>query len=135
MYTLRCTKTKEKHIHIHMCHQAQNASFYMATKSPIIYKLYCQARNTLCTLTQSLCYAYEKKLADNSKSNMKQFWKYVNSCLKSCPVIDSLRKSDDSITNSDEEKAKIFNEFFTSMFTHENTSFIPTFQLNKEIQY
>ena len=64
---------------------------------------------------------------------MKQFWKYVNSCLKSCSVIDSLRKSDDSITNSDEEKAKLFNEFFTSVFTHKDTSFIPTFQLNKEV--
>ena len=45
-------------------------------------------------------------------------------------MIDSLKKSDDSIINSDEEKAKIFNEFFISVFTHEDTSLIPTFHLS-----
>ena len=49
------------------------------------------------------------------------------------PRIDSLKKSDDFITNSDEEKAKIFNDYFTSVFTHEDTSFIPIFQLNKDV--
>ena len=105
----------------------------MTTKSPTIYKSYCQARNTLHSLTQNLHYTYEKKLADTSKSNTKQFWKYVNSCLKSRPEIGSLKKSDDFVTSSDEEKAKIFNDCFTSVFTHEDTSFMPTFQLNTDI--
>ena len=47
---------------------------FMTTKSPTIYKSYCQARNTLRSLTQNLRYTYGKKLADNSKSNTKQLW-------------------------------------------------------------
>ena len=53
--------------------------------------------------------------------------------MKFCPEIGSLKKSDDSVTSSDEEKAKIFNDFFTSVFTHEDTSSMPTYQLNTDI--
>ena len=77
----------------------------MTTNSLSTYSSYCQARNTLCSLTRNLRYSYKKKLASNFNVNTKLFWKYVNSHLKSHPVIDSLKKSDDSIVYTDEEKS------------------------------
>ena len=59
----------------------------MATKSLLF--TYCQARNSLRSLTRNL------------------FWKYVNSHLRSRPVINSLKKPDDSIVYSDEENRLI----------------------------
>ena len=35
---------------------------FMTTKSPTVYKSYCQARNSLCSLTRNLHDTYEKKL-------------------------------------------------------------------------
>ena len=48
-------------------------------------------------------------------------------------VIDSLRKSDDSLVHSDEDKSELFNKFFTSVFTHEDTNSIPSFHLNRDV--
>ena len=72
----------------------------METKSPSTYHSYCQARNTLRSLTRNLRYSHKKNLVS---SNTKQFWKYVNSRLRSRPVIDSLKKPDNSIVYSDGE--------------------------------
>ena len=102
---------------------------YMATKSPSTYHSYCQARNTLRSLTRNLRYSHEKNLVSNFNSNTKHFWKYVNSRLRSRP----LKKSDNSIVYSDGEKSKLLNEFFTSVFTREDTSSVPSFYLNREV--
>ena len=75
---------------------------------------------------------HEKKLVSNC-NNSKHFWKYVNSRLRSQPVVDILKKSDDSIVFTDKDKSKLFNDFFTSVFTHEDTSSIPSFSLDREI--
>ena len=76
------------------------------------YDLYCVARNELRNLTRSLCQSYENKIASNRKTNVKQFWKYVNSRLKTRPTINALRRNDNSITSSDQEKCELFNNFF-----------------------
>ena len=53
--------------------------------------------------------------------------------MRSRPVINSLKKADGSTVYSDEGKSKMFNEFFTSVFTHEDTSSIPSFHLNRSV--
>ena len=94
---------------------------YTATRSLSTYHSYCQVRNTLRGLTRNLRYSYEKKLASNFNSNTKHFWKYVNTRLKSRPVIDSLKKSDDTVVYSDEDKSQLFNQFFTSVLILKRT--------------
>ena len=106
---------------------------YTATSSLSTYHSYCQVRNTLHSLTRNLRYSYEKKLASNFNSNTKHFWKYVNTRLKSRPVIDSLKKSDDTVVYSDEDKSQLFNQFFTSVFTQEDTNSVPSFHLNRDV--
>ena len=72
---------------------------YTATRSVSIYNSYC--KTSLRNLTRNLRCTYEKRLVPNCNENPKQFWKYVNSRLRSRPVIDILKKTDDSIAYTD----------------------------------
>ena len=74
----------------------------------------------------------EKKLVSDCNYNSKHFWNYVNSRLRSRPAVDILKKSDGSIVSTDKDKSKLFNDFFTSVFTHEDTSSMPSFSLDRE---
>lgn len=78
-----------------------------------------------------MCKMYESNLASDRKMNAKCFWKYVNSRLKVRPVINAIRREDNSIADSNQEKCELFNKFFTSVFTKENCTTIPTFQFNE----
>ena len=62
-------------------------------------------------MTRSLCRDYEYKLASNRNVNVKQFWKHVNSRLKTRPSISALKQPDNSVTHSDQEKSELFNDF------------------------
>jgi len=52
----------------------------------------------------------------------------VNSRLKICPAINALRCEDNSTTDSNQEKYELFNKYFTSVFTKEDCTGIPSFQ-------
>ena len=60
-------------------------------------------------MTKSLHRDYEYKLASNHNVNIKQFWKYVNSRLITCPSIFALKQPDNSVTHSDQEKSELFH--------------------------
>ena len=100
---------------------------FRSTNSPSDYKSYCQARHQLRKLTRSLRESYERKLASNRKIDVKHFWKYVNSRLKIRPTINSLYRGDNSVTYADQEKCELFNHYFSSVFTNEDCSTIPSF--------
>jgi len=61
--------------------------------------------------------SYERKVALESKTNNKSFWKYVNSKLKTRTGVGNLLKPDGTLTNTDEEKVNTLNDYFTSVFT------------------
>ena len=61
--------------------------------------------------------SFEQKVALESKTNVKSFWNYVNSKLKTRSGIGTLNKSDGSLANSTADKVEVLNEFFTSVFT------------------
>ena len=62
---------------------------YIVTGSVSIFNSYCKTRNELRNLTRNLHYVHKKKLV--SIANSKHFWKYVNSRLRSQPVVDVLK--------------------------------------------
>ena len=64
---------------------------YIANRSVSTLNSYCKIRNELCNLTRNLRYTHEKKLVSNCNYNSKHFWKYVNSCLRSRPVVNILK--------------------------------------------
>ena len=65
-------------------------------------------------------YNFEHKIASECKVHPKAFWSYVNSRTKSTSLIPELLKPDGSKTSSDSEKAEILNNFFSSVFTHDD---------------
>ena len=94
------------------------------------YSLYCKARNELRSLTRSLRKLYEEKITCNIKTNQKVFWKYVNSRLKSRSSINCLQHPDGSMAHTNSEMANLFNDHFASVYTREDISSVPSFNLD-----
>ena len=70
---------------------------------------------------------YEKRLSENIKSNSKVVWNYVQLKCKTRESVGNLVDEGGEIVSEGTKKATILNEFFTSVFTKENTSEMPTF--------
>jgi len=68
---------------------------------------------------------FEKKLAKESKKNLKTFYKYAQSKLKTRTVIAHLVQEDGSLTKTDKQKADVLNIFFSSVFTREDINNMP----------
>ena len=99
---------------------------YKFSKSHYEFQRYIEVRNEAKRQIRKAVKDYEKKISDNCKTNVKGFWKYVNSKLKRSSGISNLNKPDGNLTKDDKEKAEILNSFFTSVFTEENITNIPT---------
>ena len=106
---------------------------YMTSKSVDDFHRYSVVRNELRTLTRTLRRDFERNLTFNIKSNPKAFWRYVNSRLKVHPTIGDLQCPDGSTAHLDKDKAELLNQYFTSVFTHENLSVIPSFTLDHAV--
>ncbi len=87
-----------------------------------------KCKNFLRYFTRQLKKEFEKKILKEAKKNPKPFWGYANSKLKTRSKITQLRKKDGKMTENDQEKAETLNEFFSSVFTDENTSNIPNME-------
>ena len=70
--------------------------------------------------------SHETKIAQDSKTNPKAFWKYINSKKKCQQGISALKKEDGTYTTNDKEKADILDKLFSSVFTRENKEHIPS---------
>ena len=78
-------------------------------------KEYKKANNKARKQCRKANKVYEKKVAEESKTNPKMFFSYTNSKIKSKTGIADLTKSDGTKTKSDEEKAELLNQFFQSV--------------------
>ena len=86
-----------------------------------------QQCNKVKAMTRKSIKAFEKSITDKVKSNPKAFWKYANS-KQTCKIkIGDFIADNGSIIDSDDEKVDLLNSFFTSVFTEEDLSNIPTF--------
>jgi len=68
---------------------------------------------------------FEKKLADNGNGGNRQFFAYIRRKTKSKPTIGPLKDKDKRVVTDDEEMATMLNEFFSSVFTQEDSTNIP----------
>ena len=71
---------------------------------------------------------YERKIAVNAKSNPKAFYKYANSKMKVKVAVGDLKRPDGSVAQTDCEKVETLNNFFSSVFTAEETDVLPEFE-------
>ena len=100
---------------------------YKHCKSNDNYHKYKQARNLVTHELRRAKYQKEKNIAENIKTDSKQFWSYVRSKSKTKTTITQLQREDDTETQNDEETAQLLNEYFGSVFEREGTSNIPNF--------
>ena len=82
-------------------------------------------RNTTKSTITKVIKAFEKNIAENSKTNNKKYWKYVNSKLKTRSKVPDLKLNETVYTKSEQEKVDLLNHFFTSVFTSEDLSSVP----------
>ena len=93
---------------------------------------YRRLKNQIRRLTRQGKKLLEKNIAKQAKSNPKSFWAYAQSKLKTRAGIPDLAKTDDknktTFTSSDEEKANVLQDFFSSVFTQEPPGDLPYFK-------
>ena len=97
----------------------------MITKDGRDYQKYKQQRNASKARVGKSILEFERKIAQSIKKSDKGYWKYANSKLKSKSKVPDLKLSEESYTSNDQEKADILNEFFSSVFTHEDLNNFP----------
>ena len=68
---------------------------------------------------------YEEKLSENIKDDKKSFYAYVRSKSKAKVTLGSLKGKDGQVVTEPKEVAKLFNDYFASVFTPENTTRLP----------
>ena len=98
----------------------------METRDGTKYLEYCKSRNKLRALTRKLRKAFERNLANQTKKNPKVFWRYYKSKTTIKQGIGELNTDytdSKSQTTKDEEKANIFADYFSSVFTTEQPGY------------
>ena len=101
---------------------------FMQSKSSYDYNQYIKKRNKAKKVIRESVRNHEKKIVNESKHNSKPFWKYVNNLLKRSTGVANLIKPDNSFTKTDEEKADVLNNFFSSVFTKEDITNLPNIE-------
>ena len=71
--------------------------------------------------------ARENMIAKLVKKNPKAFFQYVSSKIKTRDKVANLKQKDGTLTENDSQKSNVLNNFFASVFTHEDKNNLPTF--------
>ena len=95
------------------------------SQDPISHALFARCRNDLRKLTRRLRKDFEQSLAGGVKTNPKAFWQYANSRCKTRSTIENLVDVDGSMASEDADRARVLNEFFSSVFTSEDHGAAP----------
>ena len=99
---------------------------YCLCKTKYNFQLYSEKRNKATRACRNAKINFEKQIADNIKTDTKSFWNYVRSQSKTRTGISDLQTDDGTLLTSDVQKAEILNSFFSSVFTDEDISIIPS---------
>ena len=83
-----------------------------------LYLEYVKARKKADTVVKNAKFEFERRLALNSKKNVKAFYKYANSKLKTTSPITSM-KVDGHMTSDENKICGTLSSFFSSVFTEE----------------
>ena len=99
----------------------------MNTRNIIDKTNYNKARNEVTTALRRDRLCFERNISKQIKNNNKLFWRYVNSQRSTKASIPNLQRKDGSMATTDDEKAEVLNQQFSSVFTRAYSSDIPDF--------
>ena len=83
---------------------------------------YARIRNQARWETRKAKREFEKKIAKEAKINPKTFFNYARSKVTSRVGVSDLTMPSGETTTTDTEKAETLNDFFSSVFTQEDTN-------------
>ena len=106
---------------------------FMESRESKHYQIYCQLRNKVRSITRKSRILHEKAIAAEAKSNPKKFWNFAKSQTKVKETISNL-KTKNATTSTDEEKAEVLLEQFTSVFTEDPPGDVPGFD-KREVEF
>ena len=98
---------------------------YTFCKTQQNYQKYAGKRNKATRACRDAKINFERKLANNIKTDSKSFWSYVRSQSKTKSGIGDLESQDGSLLSTDIQKAELLNSFFASVFTTEDLTSVP----------
>ena len=99
---------------------------YRENRTDENWRAYCKERNQVRSMTRKLTKDIEKDIAKQAKTNPKKFWRYVNTNTKTKEGFSQLLKpNSNETTSTDEEKAEVFLNHFSNVFTKEPDGQIP----------
>ena len=99
---------------------------WLRTQDDEDWNLYAKARNQSKTECRRSDIEYQKSVARDAKNKPKVFYAYTKSKLKVSEGIGDLTDCDGNKVTDNEDKAKMLNDFFCSVFTQERMDDIPT---------
>ena len=98
---------------------------FLNTRASSTKTEYNQIRNQVTSAVKNDRISFERNISKEIKNNNKLFWRYVNSNRTTKAAISDLLKDDGTLATTDQEKAEVLNQQFSSVFTRENTDDIP----------
>ena len=135
----KCTKKSslwvDKSVREAIANKNKAWNTYKKHKNQLNWKSFTTLRNRANKVVLNAKYNFEHKIANDIKTNPKQFWRYVKSKSHSNRDFPKLVDDDGKVFKTDSEKANLLNNYFVSVFTTENLSSIPTpsFQSESEL--
>ena len=109
-------------------HKRRAFRYYRKYPSQANYEVYSLLRNQVNQEVRLAKRAQEQSIAKESKHNPKLLYQYISSMSKPKEQISQLTKEDGTLTEGDLEKAKVLNNFFSSVFVHEDIENVPEFK-------
>jgi len=107
---------------------------YKETREGKDYLEYAKARNAAKNEIRKAIRDYEKEIAMKAKANPKAFYQYVNTKTKSRTRIADINSDDGHVLTTNRDKAELFNKFFSSVFTVEDTDHMPSVSTKPMLQ-
>ena len=100
-------------------------NYSKSNKDDRLYKIYKSKLRTSVKENRKAKRAFEEKLAGNVKNNAKAFFAYVNSKKRSSNIVGPLKDAQGTVIENNKDTADMFNSYFASVFTVENSSSVP----------
>lgn len=104
---------------------------YLNTGDESVKLEYQRVSNQVKSICRKVTKVREKNIANSVKDNPKKFWAYVKTKTKTKTSIPNLYTDDNKseLSETDQGKADILADFFTSVFTEENNDDMPNIDL------
>ena len=111
--TYRAVKTIKKKRKIYSKYKDNKHPAYVAAAAKADHEIKKAKRN------------FEEKLAKNIKNDTKSFYAYVRHSSKTAPRVGPFVNDDGDVISATQDMTEELNNYFSSVFTHEDTSGIP----------